>query len=102
MPTFFVQVPSLEERAMCEHGKKFLEGVCYFRRGMLDPTPMRISRRHKCSERKIHDIARTLENAGYVDLHYAGPTVVRRIKLTEKGKQYARENGLDIGMGVGK
>lgn len=98
--TFFEHVPPLEQRALEDGGKDFIKGVVHFRNRLMRPTPMRIARLYKMGDTRIQDVARALENAGYVELKYSGPTSVKDVVLTHKGERCAFEMGLDMGMMV--
>lgn len=98
--TFFEFIPPLEQRALEDGGSDFLAGVVHFRNRLIAPTPMRIGRLQGMTDKRIQDVARALENAGYIDLEYSGPTAVKNIRLTHKGERCAFEMGLDMEMAV--
>lgn len=98
--TFFEYVPPLEQRVLSDGGEDFIKGIVHFRNRLMRPTPMRIARLYKIGDKRIQNVARALENAGYVTLEYSGPSEVKDIKLTSKGERCACEMGLNMGMMV--
>jgi len=94
----FVQVPALEDRALDEDGRQFLLAVLKFRKMHIPPTPVRVMRKAKMSDKRVQDVARMLENAGFVTLTMKGTAEVKDIQLTSKGMAKLIELGADVPM----
>lgn len=94
----FDKVPAIEDRALDEDGQRFLKAVLQFRKMHIPPTPMRIMRKERMSDKRVQDVARALENAGFVALTFRGLNEVRDINLTSKGVAKLIELGADVPM----
>jgi len=94
----FEQIAAIEDRALDEDGQRFLKAVLQFRKMHIPPTPMRITRKERMSDRRIQEVARALENAGFVTLTFKGINEVKDINLTSKGVAKLIELGDDVPM----
>lgn len=94
----FEQIAAIEDRALDEDGQRFLKAVLKFRKMHIPPTPMRITRKERMSDRRVQEVARMLENAGFVMLTMKGTAEVKDIQLTSKGIAKLIELGADVPM----
>jgi len=63
---------------------------------LIKPSPAKIARKLKWNGSKGAEVAYQLENAGLVNLTYNGPHNVHAMHLTYKGREVAKDMGLDL------
>lgn len=93
--TFFEDVPPIEERALQGMGLTMLREMIAMQNRLIAPSPAKIARKLKWEGCKSADVAHQLENAGLVDLTYSGPHNIQGMHLTYKGREVAKERGLE-------
>jgi len=94
--TFFEELPPIEDRALEGNGREMFVEMIEMQRRLVTPSPAKICRKLKWYGNKGAEVAYQLENAGLVNLTYNGPHNVHAMHLTYKGREVARDMGLDL------
>jgi Mn-dependent DtxR family transcriptional regulator len=94
--TFFEELPPIEDRALDGNGREMFTEMIAMQLRLMSPSPAKIARKLKWNGSKGAEVAYQLENAGLVNLTYNGPHNVHAMHLTHKGREVARDMGLDL------